>query len=126
MPRNNSPPKSAFRQVNPNSGLIQRTPALFGPLMPRAPAPPVVPQTIPVEHKTGGILDSMKQGFGWGIGTSIARNMFTPTVSPIVPPASSSTASVPTNTVQELLNQPAYNQCRKEGGDHEACKQFIS
>ena len=129
MPRNNSPskPKSAFRQVVPKSALTQRTPVVpHAPAASLAPLPQTVPQTVTVEHKTAGIWDSMKQGFGWGIGTSIARNMFTPTVSPIVPPASSSTASVPTNTVQELLNQPAYNQCRKEGGDHEACKQHLS
>jgi hypothetical protein len=70
----------------------------------------------------------MKQGFGWGIGTSIARNIFgpDPTVSPIVPPAPSSVVPVQTTTSQELVGQPAYTQCRKEGGDHEACKQYIS
>lgn len=128
--RSNSPPKSAFRKVTPRGGLTQRTP--LAPVPPLHPTPSTSavaqpPQTVTVEHKTG-IWDSMKQGFGWGIGTSIARNMFggAPTVSPIVPPASSSTVSVPTNSVQEIPNQPAYTQCRQEGGDHEACKQYLS
>lgn len=130
--RSKSPPKSAFRKVPPRGDLTQRTPLPpppphISPLPSSSSTVAQPPQTVTVEHKTG-IWDSMKQGFGWGIGTSIARNMFggAPTVSPIVPPASSSTVSVPIHTAQEIQNQPAYTQCRQEGGDHEACKQYLS
>lgn len=126
--RSHSPPKSAFRPVVPKAGLTQRT-----PVVPSSSAPPVAtpsvgnPQTVVVEQQSS-VWQSMKQGFGWGIGTNIARTMFgpAPTVSPIVPPSAPSTASVPTNTVQELSNQPAYNQCRQEGGDYESCKQYLT
>lgn len=132
MPRSgssSSQSKSAFRSVAPRGGLTQRTPvppSAPSPSVPTpAPAPSVgAPQTVIVEQQTS-IWQSMKQGFGWGIGSSIARNMFVPapTVSPIVPPTPSSVVPVSTTTTQE---QPAYNQCRKEGGDHEACKQYLS
>lgn len=132
MPRSTSPPKSksAFRQVSPGTGFIQRQTSMGKVSTPRSPSIPAVApvpqtQTVTVEHKTG-IWDSMKQGFGWGIGTSIARSMFTPTVSPITLPAPSSAVPVSTTTSQELIGQPTYNQCRKEGGDHEACKQYLS
>ena len=129
--RTSSPPKSAFRKVTPSVGLTQRTPAVTVSSIPRPSAPtPVVPapQTVVVEQQSS-VWQSMKQGFGWGIGSSIARNMFgggATSVSPIVPPSTSSTVSVPTNTVQEISNQPAYTQCRQEGGDHESCKQYLS
>jgi hypothetical protein len=123
--RSSSPPKSAFRKVTPVGGLTQRTPVASPPSVPSKPVGS--PQTVVVEQQSS-VWQSMKQGFGWGIGTSIARNMFGggPTVSPIVPPSASSVVSVPTNTTQELVSQPAYNQCRKEGGNHESCKQYLS
>lgn len=124
--RSSSPPKSAFRKVTPVGGLTQRTPVASPPSVPSKPVGS--PQTVVVEQQSS-VWQSMKQGFGWGIGTSIARNMFgggAPSVSPIVPPSASSTVSVPTNTVQEISNQPAYTQCRQEGGDHESCKQYLS
>jgi hypothetical protein len=126
--RSRSPSKSAFRQVAPKTSLTQRTPV--APSAPSAPSPSVAPaqapQTVVVEQQSS-VWQSVKQGFGWGIGTSIARNMFGggPTVSPIVPPAASSVAPVLPNTTQELVGQPAYNQCRKEGGDHEACEHYL-
>jgi hypothetical protein len=130
MPRTNSSssqPKSAFHKVVPGGSLTQRTPVAS--LVHSAPPTPVVPapKTVVVEQQSS-VWQSMKQGFGWGIGSSIARNMFGggPTVSPIVPPSPSSVVSVPTNTTQDLGNQPAYTQCRKEGGDHEACAHYLS
>lgn len=137
MPRTNSSstqPKSAFHKVVPGGSLTRRTPVApsVGTTVSRTPSAPVapspsVPQTVVVEQQSS-VWQSMKQGFGWGIGSSIARNMFShaPTVSPIVPPGPSSVVSVPTTTTQELVGQPAYNQCRKEGGDHEACLQHLS
>ncbi len=128
MPRSNSPsrPKSAFRQVKPVPGLTQRTHVIMAPKVtspPSAPsAPSIMPQTVMVEHKTG-VWQSVKQGFGWGIGTNIARNLFGgPSVSPIVPSSASSAVPVP---VQESTKTPEYTQCLKEGGDHEACKQYL-
>lgn len=124
--RTSSPPKSAFRKVTPSVGLTQRTPVVLPPSVPSKLVGS--PQTSVVEQQSS-VWQSMKQGFGWGIGSSIARNMFgggATSVSPIVPPSASSTVSVPTNTVQEISNQPAYTQCRQEGGDYESCKQYLT
>ena len=43
---------------------------------PSTPTPTQVPQTIQVQHETPSMWSSVKQGFGWGVGTSIARNIF--------------------------------------------------
>lgn len=42
---------------------------------PTAPAVPAT-QTVVVEQQPRSIMSSIKDGFGWGIGTSIARSIF--------------------------------------------------
>ena len=126
--RSRSPSKSAFRQVAPRASLTHRTPVAHS--VPSAPSPSVAPAPAPqsvIVEQQSSVWQSMKQGFGWGIGTSIARNMFGggPIVSALVPPAPSSVVPISGNTTQELVNQPTYNQCRKEGGDHEACEHYL-
>ena len=39
-------------------------------------SPTQAPQTIQVQQETPSMWSSVKQGFGWGVGTSIARNIF--------------------------------------------------
>jgi len=59
-----------------------------------APAPYIPPQSSvqTVQMQAPGVWDSVKQGFGWGVGTSIARSFFGPSES------KSSTSSNPTST----------------------------
>jgi hypothetical protein len=39
-----------------------------------SPSPPV--QTINVQRQSTTLLGAVKEGFGWGIGISVARNIF--------------------------------------------------
>lgn len=136
MPRTNSSNQHAAKY----NGRI--THSYTGPLMPRsntvAPAPspaPAVPSSMPyqyepfqVQSKTG-LFQSMKEGFGFGVGTSIARSMFGPS-EPAAPPAA------PVAAPSESLVQPSqekqkkvafdvvYTQCMLEGGSEDFCKQL--
>lgn len=68
MPRNSSSSKSSFR--SPTKSHISK------PVYKPAPPPSPVPQTISVQQESPSMWSSVKQGFGWGVGTSIARNIF--------------------------------------------------
>ena len=74
------------------------------------------PATTAVHHKMEqpSVWDSVKSGFGFGIGNSIAHRMFGPTY-----------------TVEhkhsEQLKNPEYEQCMKESFNNtEACKQYLT
>ena len=58
-----------------------------------SPKPYVPPQSPLVQ--SSGVWDSVKQGFGWGVGTSIARSLFTPSPAP-----SASASTVPSQNSQ--------------------------
>ena len=74
--------------------------------------------TAPV-IKQGGVWQSVKEGFGWGIGTSIARNLFGP--SSAHSPVHTTTPS-PTNVYKSVSNVE-YEKCLEEAhGDEKACE----
>ena len=92
-----------------------------GPIMPR---PPII------ERKPPSFGQSVKEGFSFGIGTSLARNLVdglfwnkpAPTVvaaPPVTPPTNLGPNKAP------LEQQLAYQQCLKDGGDHEKCKDYM-
>lgn len=64
----------------------------------------------------------MKEGFGWGIGSSIARSMFNndrPSVAQPVPV----TTSLPKQEPES--DQLIYNKCMEDNNNnHEMCKQY--
>jgi len=87
------------------------------------PLPKPKPLSLPLpQRQNSGFLETVKEGFGFGIGSSIARSMFDSGSF-----SASSTASshpfAPTTT--EPKETKEYTQCRKEGGDHESCKQLL-
>lgn len=76
----------------------------------------------------------MKEGFGWGIGSSIARSMFGGTalasasVAPVAPVAPAAPASVAPviQRIPEQSDQLIYNKCMEDTDNkHELCKQYI-
>ena len=102
---------------------------IFSPAVKPSPVKPaptarqiVAPQAVAMERPSFG--QSVKEGFGWGIGTSIARSIFgggggggvtTQTVAPAPPPQKSSDSG-----------NHEYEQCMKESSNNaEACKQYL-
>ena len=91
-------------------------------------------QQVNVASSTG-IFQSMKEGFGWGIGTSIARSMFgggsasaaVAPVAPVVPVAPvTQLAPAKQSNVLEQHDQLIYNKCMEDTDNtHETCKQYI-
>lgn len=57
---------------------------------------------------------TVKDGFAFGIGHAIANRLFGPS------PKQSESSSTKND-----FNK-AYDQCLKEGGDHDTCKQYLS
>ena len=65
MPRSNNNSAPTKFTTRPGSALIKPSPSLAKPVH--------VP--VPVERATPTLGQTIKEGFGFGIGTSIARNM---------------------------------------------------
>ena len=145
MPRpHNSSHRASSHSSSINNGRI--THSYTGPIMPRSAAPtPTVPSAIPssmpmqhepfqVQSKTG-LFQSIKEGFGFGVGTNIARSMFgpsepaapsgTPTAAPPSVAALPPTVVSPSEEKQKKVSVDlVYTQCMLEGGSEDFCKQL--
>ena len=64
--------------------------------------------TMPTQPTLG---QSIKEGFGWGIGTSIARRLFGP-------------SETPSETVRVVHTNEAYTKCLEEKGSKEECEKY--
>jgi hypothetical protein len=112
MPRNNTnnrPKTPTFSGSNVQS-MIPRM-SYTGPIMPRP---------TPIDVKPPSFGQSVKEGFSLGIGMSFARNL----VDGLFGNKSAPTTSLGPNKAP-LEQQLAYQQCLKDGGDHEKCKDTI-
>ena len=137
MPRNEKQVK-VHPQPQSVQSIIPRM-SYTGPLMPRP---------TPVESSNPSFMQTVKQGFSFGVGTSLARNMVdsifgssgasgpsVPSTTPVPVPASAS-ASAPLKppTVGSIEpigeDQQLYHKCMQEGDPkslvrHEYCKNFL-
>lgn len=108
MPRTSSPPRSSVK-----SFPVHKPSKALPPLPPTPYVPPqtsIQPQNSVVQVPASqGLLDSVKQGFGWGVGTSIARSFFEPTKSSTPPLTQAQPPQA--NKCQELEN--SFNSCVK-------------
>ncbi len=112
MPRSSSSSRSSMstRPASPPKSL---------PL----PAPVAhTPSPLVVQHQPNGFMANVKEGFGLGVGVSVARNLvdsfFTPRAAPI--------HSTPvTQSVKPVLDLKAYNQCILDGEMEDKCKDLI-
>ncbi len=76
MPRNSNTSKSPVRTFTKLSVPKQvAKPSYTPPNTPSASPNPTYSQP-PVHYEQPSMWSSVKQGFGWGVGTSIARNIF--------------------------------------------------
>ena len=90
-----------------------------------------MPRSQPIDVKSPSFGQYVKEGFSLGVGMSLARsvvdglfgNKAAPTVV-VAPPAAPTPAILGPNKAP-LEQQLAYQQCLKDGGDHEKCKEYI-
>lgn len=85
---------------------------------------PIMPRSQPIDVKPSSFGQSVKEGFSLGIGVSLARNLVdglfgNKAAPPTAPPTNLGPNKAP------LEQQLAYQQCLKDGGDHEKCKDYI-
>ena len=88
-----------------------------------------------VQVQPPGFLQSMKEGFGLGVGASIARNIVDRAFgagTAALAPAPTSPTPTPVSPIHTLpahstkfLDQREYEQCIKEHGTEDSCKQYL-
>ena len=101
---------------------------------------PSTPVSSSVAPSSGGFLSSMADGFSFGVGSSIARNMvdriFSPSQAGVssIPTSSISNNTIPNKKCEEYekswkdcinLHNQDMNICNKAFEDYEACKKNI-
>ena len=67
------------------------------------------PSFIPIKESSFGSM--VKQGFGWGLGNSLAHRLFTTTSETPIP--------------EPVSTQLTYKQCMLDFDDEAACKQYL-
>jgi hypothetical protein len=73
------------------------------------------------------LFQSIKQGFGFGLGNSIAQSLFsTKQQQPTIEPDVKASRSIGASATQDMTGQIEYLQCMKEGGTEDSCKQYIA
>ena len=126
MPRSQSSKQNRIAPIKPVQKPLIQQPLIQKPLQPQQLGSPSV-----------SIFQSIKQGFGFGLGNSIAHSLFSPkqvtTVEPDVKAsrsigassASSTSSASGTSATQDITGQIEYLQCMKEGGTEDSCNQYI-
>ena len=79
------------------------------PLVYTSPKTPIAIPPIKFQQPT--LLQSVKEGFGFGVGSSIARNMI-------------DRAFGSFSEQKPIIKSTEYTQCIQEGGTQEVCKQY--
>jgi hypothetical protein len=120
--------QSKKASISPSSESIMMRPVTYtGPIMSLPSGSPSIAAATPSAPSFGQII---KEGFAFGIGSSIAQRLFGPSRQ-IVPqtPAQTPLETASTNSVskniKDMTDQVMYHQCILEGGTEETCKQYI-
>ena len=117
MPRQNSV-KTSVAASQPHHTKVPTSFHYTGPMIPQTPASPAA-------SSFGQIV---KDGFGFGVGTSVARHL----VDKLIGGPTSPQTSLPlvvkkehdiTSSFLTDSQRILYNQCIIEGGTHELCKE---
>ncbi len=99
------------------------------------PPPPAPVSTVPsATPSSGGFLSTMAEGFSFGVGSSVARNIvdriFSPSTIPATIPKTTSNNSYCSDLEKSWnecmsMNNQDLNICRKAYEDYEACKRNV-
>lgn len=136
MPRSQAK-SSSSKSVSRTSSHQQdymRPMTYTGAVLPRPPTTPI-PNTLPTQTPTTSSFGQIvKEGFGFGIGSSIAQRIFGPSRPVVIhekeinQPKAANEAVQTSNPSKESMLKPdqqLYNQCILEGGTESVCKQYI-
>ena len=95
-----------------------------GPIMSLPATRPTIPQ-VPVQQQSS-FGQMIKDGFAFGIGSSIAQRLFGPS-KPVqqAPPLETASVNPVSKNIKDMTDQVMYNQCILEGGTEEVCKQYM-
>ena len=77
-----------------------------------------IPPTQPVPIKESSFGSVVKQGFGWGLGNSIAHSLMNTVSNSLI-------VSDPVPKVELDSKQLAYKQCMADFDDKESCKHLL-
>ena len=127
MPRKES---STYKKMNvyPSVEKVMMRPVTYtGPIMSLPAAKPTIPP-VPVQQKAS-FGEIIKEGFAFGIGSSIAQRIFGSSKQVIPQPTAAAIETGNTNpvstNVKDMSDQLMYHQCILDGGIEETCKQYI-
>jgi hypothetical protein len=133
MPRSQAK-SSSSKSVSRTSSHQQdymRPMTYTGAVLPRPPTTPIPSPSTQTQASFGQMI---KEGFGFGIGSSIAQRIFGPSRPVIIhekevnqPKAVNEAVQTSTPSKESMLkpDQQMYNQCILEGGTETVCKQYI-
>ncbi len=129
MPRSQTGQQKSSFSVQPNTTYPRVS--YTGPLMPRP---------TPMQSSAPSFMQTVKEGFSFGVGTSIARNLVdrlfglnSITSSPVpttTPTHTQNPIHVPNTTAVDSTksigaDQLLYHNCIQDGGKHETCKDYL-
>lgn len=115
MPRSQS---SKQNRIVPITSVVQKS------QQSQPPQPPQQSQQLG-SPSLSSLFQSIKQGFGFGLGNSIAHRLFSPNQVITVEPDVKASRSIGASSTQDMTGQIEYLQCMKEGGTEDSCKQYI-
>ncbi len=127
MPRNQTNQQKSTPPVSANT-MFPRV-SYTGPIMPRP-----TPTPTPMQSSSPSFMQTVKEGFSFGVGASIARNIvdrvFGSSSPPVPsPPAAPAIPSMPVQPVEPKVkigeDQHLYHKCIQDGGKHETCKDYL-
>lgn len=91
---------------------------------------PLMPRPTPMQTSSPTFMQTVKEGFSFGVGASIARNLVdrvfgsSPPHAPSVPPVQSQPVAV--DSIKPIAaDQILYHNCMQDGGKHETCKDYL-
>lgn len=114
MPRFSS--KSSPRSSSPSRNTSTKSVAPFRPSS--------VPAVFHAPQPT--LMQSMKEGFGLGVGVSIARNLVDRAFGAATTAASGVAISSPKQTTSANYDPKLYEQCIQNGATEEFCRQIAA
>lgn len=121
MPRFNS--KSSSRSSSP-----ARSSSTVSKPVSTSSVAPYRPSSVPTTYHAPQpmLMQSMKEGFGLGVGVSIARNIVDRAFGAVASTASAAVVSTPKQSSPASYDTKLYEQCIQNGATEEFCRQIAA